>query len=120
MRSILIVDDEFGLADTIGEVLAQLGWAVTTAINGRLGLAAIEQAEPNVILLDLMMPVMTGTEMLRALQADEVHRDLPVILMSAIERESIPRDVAPRIAGFLQKPFTLDELLELLDRCLPM
>jgi len=57
-----------------------------------------------------MMPIVSGIEVLLALKADERHRDIPVILMSAAGAEVVPDELRPLIAGFLQKPFTFDEL----------
>ncbi|MEZ0230577.1 MAG: response regulator [Planctomycetota bacterium] len=116
MRSILIVDDEFGIAEIIADVLSAMDFSVSTAINGKAALAAIEHERPDVILLDVMMPVMSGPELLEKLRASEVYRDIPVIMMSAVGRESVSPEVHARIAGFLQKPFTYDQLMEALGR----
>ena len=120
MYSVLIVDDEYGLAEMAGELLAMAGFTVATAINGRLALATLNSMRPDVILLDVMMPIMSGAEVLRALRADQSHRDIPVIMMSAAGRENVPEDLLPSIAAFLQKPFTYDELLNALRATLPM
>jgi DNA-binding response OmpR family regulator len=120
MYSVLIVDDEYGLAEMAGELLAMAGFTVATAINGRLALATLNSMRPDVILLDVMMPIMSGAEVLRALRADQSHRDIPVIMMSAAGRENVPEDLLPSIAAFLQKPFTYDELLTALRATLPM
>lgn len=119
MAAILIVDDEFGLAEMSAELLSYLGYSVSTAINGRIALDSIRQAAPDLILLDVMMPIMSGIEVLHALQADERHRDIPVILMSAAGAEVVPDELRPLIAGFLQKPFTFDELKNAVHAGLP-
>ena len=120
MYSVLIVDDEYGLAEMAGELLAMAGFTVATAINGRLALATLNSMRPDVILLDVMMPIMSGAEVLRALRADQSHRDIPVIMMSAAGRENVPEDLLGSISAFLQKPFTYDELLKALRATLPM
>lgn len=114
MRTILIVDDEFFLAEAVGEALEQMGYATTTAVNGRLGLAACDQTHPDLILLDLMMPVVTGLEMLEALKASEKLRDIPVVMMSPTGRDAIPGGLQPLLRGFVQKPFTLEDLMAVL------
>jgi CheY-like chemotaxis protein len=116
MQTILIVDDEFGLAETVSDVLTTMGYAVTTAVNGKLGLACLRETRPDAILLDMMMPVMSGPEMLAALRADEAYRDIPVILMSAATPESMLRELRPAITTFLQKPFTFDQLMAALRK----
>jgi CheY-like chemotaxis protein len=118
MAAVLIVDDEFGLAEMAGELLTIAGHQVATAINGRLGLASIQQTRPDIILLDVMMPIMSGIEMLHALKSDEATRTIPVIMMSAAGAELIGADERSLIVGFLQKPFTFDDLTAALRRCL--
>lgn len=113
--SILIVDDEFGLAEAVSEALTHLGYSTATAINGRLGLAAVERARPDLILLDLMMPVLTGIEMLQLLKADVKARDIPVVIMSAAGPEAIPDGLQAHVQGFVQKPFTLEDLMNVLQ-----
>jgi CheY-like chemotaxis protein len=116
MQTILIVDDEFGLAETVGDVLTTMGYAVTTAVNGKLGLACMRETRPDAILLDVMMPVMSGPEMLAVLRANEAYRDIPVILMSAAAPEPVLRELRPTITAFLQKPFTFDQLMAALRK----
>jgi CheY-like chemotaxis protein len=119
MPTVLIVDDEFGIAEIIADFLIDINYQVTTAINGKQALASIQHTRPDLILLDVMMPVMTGPEMLRVLKAHDEHNHIPVIMMSAVGMQSIPVDLRPMLAGFLQKPFTLDQLLDLIAKCLP-
>jgi CheY-like chemotaxis protein len=116
---ILIVDDEFGLAETVGDVLTTMGYQVDIAVNGKLALAAIRQSRPDAILLDLMMPIMTGSELLAVLRADESYQKLPVVLMSASVPQPMLDDLRPLITDFLQKPFTLEQLKGALGKCVP-
>jgi CheY-like chemotaxis protein len=116
MKTILLVDDESGITDVLEEVLADKGYEVVVAYNGSDGLRRVYERRPDFILLDYMMPVMDGCEMLRILAGHEDHRNIPVVLMSALPRESIAADCKP--AGFLRKPFDLDELFSELSRLL--
>src|ERR1041384_1446397 len=111
MWAVLIVDDEYGLAEMIAELLTMRGHKVATAINGKLALASIAQLRPDVIIVDVMMPIMSGDEMVRQLKRDPALRDIPVIMMSAAGSEALDADLPPLIKGFLQKPFTFDELM---------
>lgn len=119
MDSVLIVDDELGLAEMAAELLSMAGFNVATAINGRIALATIEQMHPDLVLLDVMMPIMSGADVLEAMHASDEMRDIPVIMMSAAGREAVPEHVMALIAGFLTKPFTYDELMTAVKRVLP-
>ena len=82
-------------------------------------LELVENGEPfDVVVLDVMMPGMDGVEMLQALKASAEYRDIPVIMMSAAGQEVVPHDALLLLAGFLQKPFSFDELTAALDAAL--
>jgi len=69
-------------------VLERNGWTVSEAANGEEALAQVERAPPQIIVLDLTMPVMDGFAFLQALRSDERHRDIPVVVLTA-------RDLSP-------------------------
>ena len=119
MYSVLIVDDELGFAEMAAELLMMLGYTVTTANNGTVALASLAESVPDVILLDVMMPEMSGPELLQALKANEATRNIPVIMMSAAGRAVLPDELVPTIEAFLQKPFSFDELRTSLRAALP-
>lgn len=108
--SILIVDDESGIVDVLSAVLTDAGYRVDGAGNGRDALAKIAECHPDLVLLDLEMPVLDGPETLRALRADAARSRLPVLMMSGLT-ESIVKRRCRGYQAFLRKPFTLDELL---------
>lgn len=116
MKLVLVVDDEFGIVDSLSEVLSERGFAVAGAANGKDALRRVMERRPDLILLDYMMPIMNGPDMLRALQADAELRTIPVVMMSAVPRASLPEGCEP--SGFLRKPFDLDALLAEVDRLL--
>ena len=116
-RSILIVDDEFGLADVISDVLSENGYDTSIAINGELGLAAVREKKPDLVLLDVMMPILSGTEMLQQMKSDPAQSDIPVILMTALP-EAVPKDPTCGFEAVLHKPFTPDKLFEVLRQVL--
>ena len=115
MKNILIVDDEFGLAEALQALLTDEGYCVTTAVNGRQGLEKIVQSSPDLIIVDYMMPVMNGIAMLTAVNERDGLNDTPSILMSGVAEPSIPRDNA-RYSAYLRKPFELRELLALVKK----
>ena len=117
-RSVLIVDDEFGLADITAEILTEAGYDVALAINGKLGLASLTTRPADLVLTDLMMPVMDGPEMIRRMRADPKLAAIPTILMTALP-EAIPTGPAALHDAVLVKPYSIVELLETMRRLLP-
>lgn len=117
-QSVLIVDDEFGLADITADLLRDVGYDVELAINGKLGLASLATRRADIVLTDLMMPVMDGPEMIRRMRGDPALAGIPVILMTALP-EAVPAGDGPRQDAVLVKPFSITELLELIKTLLP-
>lgn len=118
MASILIVDDEFGLAEVLEGILGDAGHRVLRAANGKLGLAQLRAERVDLVLLDFMMPVLSGPGMLETLLADEALRRIPVIMMSAAPEATL-RAEASGFKAFLRKPFTTDQLFKALEPLLP-
>jgi CheY-like chemotaxis protein len=111
---ILVVDDEFALVEALSEVLVWEGYEVISAANGQRALEELSRAQPALILLDYMMPVMDGLQMLARLRADPVLRDLPVVMMTA---GRVPQEPEGRgWDALLRKPFELEALLDLVRR----
>ncbi len=111
---ILVVDDDEAILQFIGQVLAEEGYAVETATNGATALARIAQAPPDLILLDMRMPVMDGWQFARAYsEAPGPHA--PIIVMTAArDAQAIAADI--HADGYLAKPFTLDRLLSVVEQ----
>jgi CheY-like chemotaxis protein len=119
MRTILVVDDEFGIAETLQLLLEDDGYHVTTASNGRQGLQRLADGVPDLVLLDYMMPGLDGPGMLRAIREDLTYRDLPVIMMTALPEAAVADGVGKLgYAAFLRKPFRAQEVLNLVARLL--
>ena len=115
-QSILIVDDEFGLAEMLREMLRESGFEVTLAINGRLALDILEEGKVDLVLTDMMMPVMDGAELAAAMRRDHKHRDTPIVMMTSLPTaRPQPKGLFDAV---LRKPFTPELLLETLRRCL--
>lgn len=113
MKTVLLVDDEHAILDALSGILEDEGFRVVTAGNGREALARLEEGPPpDVALVDVMMPVMDGRELLREVQGDARWRDIPVVLMSAVPQAILERDAPLSCAGFFQKPFDLWQLLD--------
>ncbi len=114
-QHILVVDDEPGIRDVVSHLLDDEGFPVTTASNGREALASVRRERPDLLLLDLNMPVMTGWEVLAQLQAAQA--DIPVVFMTA-EYGGRAEAERCRADGYLGKPFDLEDLLLLVARYL--
>jgi CheY-like chemotaxis protein len=108
MGPILIVDDEFGIVEAIRDFLQDEGYRTVIALNGRQALELMGVERPALVLLDYMMPVMNGGELLEKMRGKPELSTIPVVLMSA----SPPRawQGLPATA-LLLKPFGLDELI---------
>jgi len=109
--SILIVDDDQDVREGLAEVLARAGYLVSTAANGKIALEQAQESRPDLIVLDLVMPVMCGWTFLEAQRRDPGLASIPVIVASA----SIDSQVEG-VAVLLGKPFELDTLLVIVAR----
>jgi CheY-like chemotaxis protein len=112
VRSILVVDDEFGIADVLQEILTDAGYGVAVALNGRQGLERARELAPDLVLADFMMPVLDGPGLLRALAGDPALAVIPVVMMSSLPEATVIAACGPlRLAGFLRKPFRIAAVL---------
>jgi CheY-like chemotaxis protein len=117
VKTVLVVDDEWVIADTVAAVLSDAGYHVLIAANGRQGLERLAEERPDIILLDVMMPVLDGPGMLQAMAKDPALQDLPVVLMSSLPERTVAM-MADGHRAFLPKPFLTPELLGVLERVL--
>lgn len=108
MKKILVVDDEFDLLQTICATLELGGYESVAAGNGREALKLLASAAPDLVLTDVMMPYMSGYELVAAIRKLPAGHDVPTVLMSAIDPGLHPEG---EWNGVLAKPFTLDGLL---------
>lgn len=111
MKTILVADDERDLLTAVSGVLQDEGYDVIECADGKEALEMLVQRRPDVALVDVMMPYMTGTELVAAARKDPRIDDVPIVLMSAVDDPTLKRGVA----GFLRKPFALGKLLALLE-----
>lgn len=103
---ILIVDDEPFNIDYLEQELDDLGYATISAANGKIALDRIKTESPDLVLLDIMMPVMDGFTVLAHMKADSTLRDIPVIIISAMsDLESVVKGVKQGAEDYLPKPF---------------
>src|SRR5438477_12765745 len=82
---VLIVEDDRDLRNAMAELLQGEGYEFTLAENGREALEALRERRPSLLLIDLLMPVMDGVELIRRLRSDAAWRDLPIVVMTAAD-----------------------------------
>ncbi len=111
-RRVLLADDERLLHTVLGDVLEGYGYAVLHAMDGAEALRAARESRPDVILMDIMMPVMTGLEALERLKGDDETRGIPVVAITADVMGRTREDMLERgFSGYIPKPFTAGQLL---------
>jgi CheY-like chemotaxis protein len=111
MTTILVVDDEALIAMALEAALEDEGYRVVTAANGKQGLERLaETPRPELVLLDMMMPIMNGPAMLEVMAADSSLSDIPVIVLSSLPKEAVLARTTG-VAAILRKPYTVDEVL---------
>src|ERR1041384_2037536 len=115
LPSVLIVDDEVAILDTLRILLRNEGFEPHVAHGGRTGLEQLRELHPDIVLTDIRMPTVTGTDVLAA--ARENDPDTPVILMTAqATLQSAMQAVNEGAFYYIQKPFRNDELVAILRR----
>ncbi len=93
MPKIAIIEDDQAISQMYRFKFEAEGYDVNTAENGRLGLELAENMKPDIILLDLMMPEMTGDEMLQKLRATDWGKSIKVIILTNVGEQEIPEDL---------------------------
>lgn len=119
-RRILLVEDDRFLRRACEASLRQRGFSVAVAVDGEEALDKVRQAVPDLILLDLLMPRMTGLEVLRALRAQEPTRGIPVLILSNSSREQDAEEIRTLgVSDYLVKTnLSLQELGDRVTRLL--
>ena len=117
MRTVLVVDDEFGTVEVLLAALEDAGYRVLTAANGRRALERLAENRPDLVVSDFMMPLMDGAELVRTMHSNPNYRDIPVIMMSAAPETALRRHLQ-EYEAFLRKPFRLPVLLGLIESLL--
>jgi two-component system alkaline phosphatase synthesis response regulator PhoP/two-component system response regulator VicR len=116
-KQILVVDDERHIVRLVEVNLSRAGYDVATAYDGVEALEKVEEEEPDMIVLDVMMPRMDGFEVLKRLQADPDTADIPVIMLTAKAQDAdIFRGWSSGVSSYLTKPFNPRELLTFVER----
>lgn len=110
---VLIVDDEPFNIEVLEQTLDGTGYQVVTASNGQEALAKIQGEQPDLVLLDLMMPVMDGFAVLTKVKEDPMLRDIPIIIVSAEnDSKSVVKGIKQGAEDYLTKPVDTAQFLK--------
>jgi DNA-binding response OmpR family regulator len=119
-KKILIVEDDKFLRDLLERKLVQAGYKVITAVDGEDGLKAAKEEKPDLILLDIILPTMSGWEVLEKIKADPDLSSIAVIVLSNLgEREDVERGLSLGAEDYIIKAhFTPSEVIDKAEQCL--
>lgn len=119
IKQILVVDDNPLSRKLLNEMLRAEGFSVLNAASGGEALSTIAKQQPDIVLLDIMMPEMDGFEVVRRLKANEETRSTPIIMVTALDDEGASKRLANAgIDSILTKPIDRWELISLLKHAL--
>jgi CheY-like chemotaxis protein len=119
-QKILLVDDDKGIVEVVKKVLEEIEYDVVTAYDGKEGLEKVKCDDPDLIVLDIRMPLMNGYEFMRALREEKFNQNtpmIPVIMLTAKEemKEVFKMEGAK---GYLLKPVDPTSLIRKIQECL--
>lgn len=111
MRQVLLIEDEANIAEALRFILSRDGWAVSVIADGALALSEVVRLRPDLVILDSMLPGMSGLEILLALRADPANAALPILMLTA-KGQLRDREAAERagVTAFMSKPFDNSEI----------
>ncbi|WP_272005013.1 response regulator transcription factor [Roseovarius sp. ZX-A-9] len=121
MIDILIAEDEPAILDPLSFILELAGWQVASVTDGEAALIEVQRQKPRLLLLDIMLPKLSGLDVLRILRGEPRLADIPVLIVTA-RGQSRDRGLALDLKadGFITKPFDNDELIEEVRRLLAL
>ncbi len=111
MRQVLLIEDEANIAEALRFILSRDGWTVSVVSDGAQALAEVARLLPDLLILDSMLPGMSGLEILTALRADPANAALPILMLTA-KGQLRDREAAERagVSAFMSKPFDNSEI----------
>jgi len=125
-KRVLVVDDDPDIVAFVVTVLEENGFTSIIAKNGEMGMAKTIQENPDLILLDILMPKQSGIKMYRELKSDESLKKIPVIILSGIARRTFLRSqealtafgnqTVPEPEAYMEKPVEPEELAEMIKK----
>ncbi len=120
MKTILFIEDEQTLQKTLGDVLSSNGYKVINALDGETGLELAKTKNPDLVLLDIILPRKSGFDVLRELKADKKTKNIPVIILTNIEEaENVEKMFSLGATTYLVKTYySLKNILERIKKTL--
>jgi DNA-binding response OmpR family regulator len=114
-KQVLVIEDEPNIAEAISFILSRDGWDVSTHASGTTAVQAVNDVQPDVLILDVMLPGKSGYDILQDLRSAEDTRSLPVLMLTA-KGLTTDRELADRLGvnRFMTKPFSNTEMLSTL------
>ncbi len=111
-EKILLIDDELDIIEFLKLLLGDIGYDIITATNGREGLTKVLKENPDLILLDVMMPQMNGWEVCELIKANPSSKNTPVIMLTAkSDLSNKVKGMQVGATGYITKPFELDKII---------
>jgi DNA-binding response OmpR family regulator len=116
-KRVLLIEDEPNIIEAIRFILSRDGWSVDTHSDGATAVSAIEAKRPDIVILDVMLPGLSGFEILRTVREDEAHAALPILMLTARGQQK-DRDMAAAagVSAFMTKPFSNAQMLQMVHR----
>jgi len=110
---VLLVDDEAFNLDFLQQALEDENYELIVAVNGQEALGKIKSEQPDLVLLDLMMPILDGFEVLQKVKEDDMLRDIPIIIISAEhDSKSVVKGIKQGAEDYLTKPLNAGHLIK--------
>lgn len=112
-KTVLVIEDEPNIIEAISFILSRDGWSVATHSNGHDAVGVVQEAKPDLVILDVMLPGKTGFDILRELRGEVETAALPVLMLTA-KGQVKDREMAERAGAsrFMTKPFSNAEVLD--------
>jgi DNA-binding response OmpR family regulator len=112
-KTVLLIEDEPNIIEAIRFLLKREGWKVYTTSDGSIAVQEVRQRQPNLVILDVMLPGKSGYDILRELRQEFSADVLPVLMLTA-RGQSKDRDIATQagVSRFMTKPFSNSEMIE--------
>lgn len=128
MKKVLVVDDDDDVRKLVSKLVEKSGYQSIIAQNGVEGMSKLKEDKPDLVILDVLMPKQSGIRMYHELKTDELLKDVPVIMLSAIEEKSFFRSQkvldefagqsVPEPVAYIEKPEDPEELMALMKKIL--
>jgi len=116
-QKILIVDDDMKTVEILSMILRKAGYDVIYSLDAYQGVAKAHKEQPDLIILDLMMPAGGGMNALNSLKLSINTNQIPILVLTGIQDDSYREEAFDKgVKGYLEKPYDTDELLSVIDK----